>query len=298
MKSKRKPVVGLLGSTGNLGSTFLQCFNDLGENSNFTVRKIGRPGKISRYFNITNDGFILSSEGEFPDVIVNLSNSYFPDPAPEQKLEMETTILGVANAISNSIRESGCSVVSASTYFQYCPNEQRPWSHYSELKSAAKKIIGTTAELCGSNFTDFVMYDNFGGIPRNKFIDYLERSLFHGEQIDCTKGEQVLNLTHVRDLAAAFLSEVDELVKIHDRGSQTYELKSDFSVNLIDLVLKAERATGRRASINWGAIPYREREVFKLWETGFICPSGWTPQIEFEMYLKEKLSKGVAMCNT
>jgi nucleoside-diphosphate-sugar epimerase len=295
MTSIRRAVVGLLGATGNLGSTFLSEIDQFRESSDFTVRRIGRPEKISKDFNITNQGFITSSKGEFPDVVVNLSNSYFPNPTSEQILEMETTILGVANAISNSIKESGCSVVSASTYFQYCPSEQRPWSHYSEFKRVAKEIIRTTAESCGTNFTDFVMYDNYGGLQRNKFVDFLERSLSHGEQIDCTEGDQVLNLTHVSDLAKAFISEVDELVKSEGKGSHTYELKSHFTVNLKDLVLKAERASGRQASINWGAIPYREREVFELWETGFKCPSGWRPEIEFESYIEGRFPKEVKM---
>jgi nucleoside-diphosphate-sugar epimerase len=281
MTSTKKPVVGLLGSTGNLGSFFFHEIDQQGRNSSFVVKKIGRPEKISGDFNITPEGFITSREGEFPDVIVNLSNSYYPNPRPEQLREMETAILGVANAISNSIEKSGCSVISASTYFQYCPTEQQPWSHYSELKNTAKEIVKTAAESCGTNFMDFVLFDNYGGLPRNKFVDFLERSLLDGVQIDCTEGAQVLNLTHVNDLVAAFVSAVDELANTQGKGSQTYELKSQFTVSLRELVDIAERASGRRASINWGAIPYREKEVFELWETGFKPPSAWKPNIEF-----------------
>jgi len=287
----KKPSVGLLGSTGNLGSTFLREVDKLRENPGFAVGKIGRPDKISEDFNINGKGVIASKGGEFPSIIVNLSNSYFPNPTPNQMFEMETAIIGVAKAISNSIEESGCSVISASTYFQYCPNEYQPWSHYSELKTIAKEIIRSTAESCRTNFTDFVLYDNYGGLQRNKFVDLLVRSLSNGEQIECTEGNQVLNLTHVSDLARAFVSEVQEFVNIEWKGSQTYELKSDFTVNLRNLVLKAESSSGRQASINWGAIPYREREVFELWETGFNCPSGWRPKIEFESYIKERFTK-------
>jgi len=295
MTSIRKPSVGLLGSTGNLGSTFLREVDKLRETPDFIVRKIGRPDKISEDFNIDDKGVIASKRGEFPSIIVNLSNSYFPNPTSNQMFEMETAIIGVAKAIANSIEESGCSVISASTYFQYCPNEYRPWSRYSELKTMAKEIIRSTAESCGTNFTDFVLYDNYGGSQRNKFVDFLERSLSNGEQIDCTEGDQVLNLTHVSDLARAFVSEVKEFVNIEDKGSQTYELRSDFTVNLRDLVFKAESSSGRQASINWGAIPYREREVFELWETGFNRPSGWRPEIKFESYIEERFPQEIKM---
>jgi nucleoside-diphosphate-sugar epimerase len=291
MTPSKKFVVGLLGSTGNLGTTFLREIDRHSASSEITVKKIGRPQKVSEDFNITKEGVIKSEDGDFPDLILNLSNAYFPSPTTKQMIEMETAIIGVANTISNTIKESGCSVVSASTYFQYCPKEFQPWSHYSELKGTANEIVKSTAEACGTNFTDFVLYDNYGGLQRKKFVDLLERSLSTGEQIDCTEGDQVLNLTHVRDLAAAFISEVEEQAESQEKVIRIYELKSQFTVNLRNLVLKAERASGRRSFINWGVIPYREREVFELWETGLKCPSGWRPEIDFEAYIEERFPK-------
>jgi nucleoside-diphosphate-sugar epimerase len=290
MTVNQKIVVGLLGSSGNLGSTFLYKFGKRKTIPEISVKSIGRPSKLSEDFNITKDGVIKSREGIFPDVIVNLSNSYFPQPNPQQKVEMEVAILGVAGAISNTVKESGCSVISASTYFQYCPHELQPWSHYSELKIRAKEIIQNVADSCGTSFTDFVLYDNFGGLNRNKFVDLLEQSILSGSRLDCTNGEQVLNLTHVDDLADALVSEVEEMIQFEDQRSHTYELKSNFTANLRELVRISERASGRRASINWGTIPYREREVFELWETGLNSPNNWSPKIDFATYIEEKFS--------
>jgi hypothetical protein len=92
-------------------------------------------------------------------------------------------------------------------------------------------------------------------------------------------------------LAAAFISEVKQFVNSEGVGSHTYELKSSFTVNLRELVLKAERASGRHAFIDWGVIPYRDREVFELWETGLNSPSNWMPKVDFESYIKGKFSR-------
>lgn len=291
MNSKGKAVVGLLGASGNLGSSFLREFNCSTATSTVSIKSIGRPNKLSEDFNITEKGIIQSGNGAFPDVIINLSNSYIPSPSQAQKLEMELAILGVADAISKTVKQSGCSVISASTYFQYCPFDIQPWSHYAELKTKAKEIIEGAADFSGTNFTDFVLYDNYGGVNRNKFVDLLEQSLLYGSRVNCTGGEQVLNLTHVSDLVAAFISEVEQVVNFEGVGSQTYELKSTFTVNLRELVLIAERASGRHAFIDWGVIPYRDREVFELWETGLNSPSNWMPKIDFESYIKGKFSR-------
>lgn len=281
-------VVGLLGATGNLGSTFAREFRAL---TKWPLEIIGRPTKLSKDFNITENGLIQSKIGKFPDLIINLSNFYAPNPNFEQDREMHKTILGVADAISNTIDEAGCSVISASTYFQYCPNELRPWSRYSALKTEAKIVIESAATRQGANFTDFVLYDNYGGLNRNKFVDLLEQSLLSGHEIDCTDGQQVLNLTHVSDLALALVLEVIELSEAKHTGLHTYELRSDFTVSLRELVQKAELASGRRANVNWGAIPYRDREVFELWQTGFSNPPNWQPRLNFETYVKEKFSQ-------
>lgn len=288
MMLEENAVVGLLGATGNLGSTFAREFRAL---TKWHLEIIGRPAKLSKNFNITEDGLIQSNSGKFPDLIINLSNFYVPNPNYEQDREMHKTILGVADAISNTIDEAGCSVISASTYFQYCPIELRPWSNYSALKMESKMVIESAATSRGVNFTDFVLYDNYGGLNRNKFVDLLEQSLLNGFEIDCTDGQQVLNLTHVSDLALAFVLEVIELSQTKHTGLHTYELKSDFTVSLRELVLRAELASGRRANVNWGAIPYREREVFHLWQTGFSNPPYWRPLVNFETYVKGKFSQ-------
>lgn len=287
MTQKVNSAIGLIGATGNLGSSFVQKFKELTGSS---LEIIGRPDKPSKNFNISQEGLIQTENGLFPNIIVNLSNYYVPNPNFEQANKMRKTILGVADAISKTIDEAGCSVISASTYFQYCPIELRPWSHYSALKSESKMVIESAATHHGTKFTDFVLYDNYGGKNRNKFIDLLEESLRSGLEIACTEGEQLMNLTHVSDLATAMVFEVIELDKAEQSGVRTYELRSDFTISLRELVRKAETASGKRANINWGAIPYREKEVFDLWQTGLNKPPYWKQSINFETYIKEIFS--------
>lgn len=72
MTPHNKIKVGLLGPTGNLGSTFLREFELHESRLNFEVGKIGRPGKPSEDFNITEEGIITSRNGDTPEIIINL----------------------------------------------------------------------------------------------------------------------------------------------------------------------------------------------------------------------------------
>lgn len=150
-----------------------------------------------------------------------------------------------------------------------------------------------TAQSCKSSFTDFVLYDNYGGVHRNKFVDLLEDSLLNQKKFDCTNGEQVLNLTHVADLAKALIVEVDNMNSRKINDIRTFQLKSKFTATLRELARIAENASGRKVQINWGAIPYRSREVFQIWETGFDAPSYWNPKVEFATYFEEKFSNQI-----
>jgi nucleoside-diphosphate-sugar epimerase len=290
MITDSRKVIGLLGATGNLGSAFIREFQKINTSSDLILTIIGRPGKLSADFNIMKSGMIQSESGEFPHTIVNLSNYYVPNPTPVQDYEMEETILGVAHAISKTIRESACTVISASSYFQYCPDEFQPWSHYAEVKAKAKVVMQESALDSKARMIDFVLYDNFGGLNRKKFVDLLVESLANGIEIDCTNGDQVLNLTHISDLAQAFVSEASGVANSELSGVATFELKSDFTVNLRELVQIAEMESGRQARINWGAIPYREREVFQLWDTGFHGPINWNPLKKFGAFINHKFS--------
>jgi len=290
MTTDSRKMIGLLGATGNLGSAFIREFQQINTSSDLILRIIGRPGRLSADFNIMKSGMIQSDSGEYPDVIVNLSNYYVPNPTPNQDHEMEETILGVAHAISNTVRQSKCSIISASSYFQYCPDEFQPWSRYAEVKAGAKVVMQESALYSNSTMIDFVLYDNFGGLNRKKFVDLLVESLDNGKEIDCTDGDQILNLTHVSDLAQAFVFEAARVVNSESNGIKTFELKSNFTVNLRELVEIAELESGRQARINWGAIHYREREVFQLWDTGFQGPTNWNPLKKFGAFINHKFS--------
>ncbi len=66
----------------------------------------------------------------------------------------------------------------------------------------------------------------------------------------------------------------------------TYVLDSDSSYTLRYLADIVRRVTDKDIVVNWGARPYREREVMKVWRQGTRLP-GWQPKVPLEDGIRE-----------
>jgi nucleoside-diphosphate-sugar epimerase len=173
-------------------------------------------------------------------------------------------------------------VISASTYLQYAPEDMRPWSRYAELKIQAQEKLLDASDLAGSNFVDFVLYDNFGGKRRGKFVDELLNSIESGSTLDATPGSQILNLTHLDDLADGLMTQmILMLTKSSIPDEKVMELKSSYNRTLREIVDDINETIDVPLNVNWGNLPYREKEVFEPWNTGLNSPDWWNPKSGF-----------------
>ena len=279
--------IGLIGSTGNLGKV---VYNQLIENG-FKVELIGRN------FSESNNGRLIPFENiEFRrdqkiDLVINLSNYYTPMPKGEDFERMKDSILGVAEAIAKFNKGKNVPIVSASTYFQYCPNTLQPWSLYSELKSEAQYVLTQHAIDMNFCFSDFVLFDNYGGGRKDKFLDIAIKSINATSPIPATFGEQVVNLAHVCDISSAIVNESKKLLSCREPIIQFFDLRSDETFTLREIARLIETIAGKRPNIRWGALPYREKEVFQLWTTGLERPAGWVPQERVSDYISDVASE-------
>ena len=282
MKIFRSPRVALIGFTGNLGQIVHSRLLDEG----VEVQLIGRKG------NNLADGWLIPFEGIetindlTPEVIINLSNFYSPNPQGPDYEKMKDSIVGVASAIAKYNQSHAISVISASTYFQYCPKEMSPWSTYAQLKSDAQNLLISESDKLGVKFTDYVLYDNYGGSRRDKFLDIALQALFSEKPIPATNGEQIVNLTHIEDIASAIVSETHKNRVKAENDVRIFQLQSSETYSLKGLSLFISEVTSIEPNIAWGSLPYREKEIFQSWDTGLKNPASWIPKHALRDYIK------------
>ena len=105
-------------------------------------------------------------------------------------------------------------------------------------------------------------------------------------------GDQVLDLAHVDDICHAFLHAAN-LVRDPDHPAlASYAVSGGERMTLREIVATLEKAAGRSLRIDWGAIPYRPREVMRLWD-GQAMP-GWHSTITladgFKTLVRERIT--------
>ena len=282
--------IALIGATGNLGKVVHSKL----EVNGYRVLSIGRPNKVNVEGSINPFEGIEIDGGVNPDLIINLSNFYTPHPSGPDFGAMKNSIVGVAQAIVNFNSGLARPIISASTYFQYAPKPLSPWSEYSKLKSEAQSIFISNSKSNENSFTDFVLFDTYGGDRKDKFLDIALNSLNSSEPISATLGDQLINLSHVNDLASAVVTEAELLLQAKNSGSRIYQLKSENTYTLQKLAELISDVTEKVPNIAWGALPYREKEVFEIWDTRLEMPPYWNPHESLEEYIKQSFRSSTA----
>jgi len=136
-----------------------------------------------------------------------------------------------------------------------------PASPYSLSKACAEMAIQTFSELNAKKFTILRLFNFFGKqMPDNFFIPQLVNSLKTGEFFKMTKGEQSRDFLYVSDVIKAMI-----LTATHTNAlNQTFNVCSGVSITLKELVCMVKELTHSECSIQFGALPYRENEIWNM----------------------------------
>lgn len=271
----------LVGCSGNLGTVVYRLLTE----NQFEVKCAVRVGNSKNAAYVVPFENIENLQGFLPEIVINLSNFYTQDTSIMAVNVMQSSITGVATAIGNANSNWKAKIINASTYFQYCPKGMQPWSAYAELKKDALAILENSSKIADTNLTNFVLYDNYGGNNKSKVFDLLLKAISLKEEFNTTMGEQILNLTHIKDIASAIVSECSMPKTIEDTLLRNYDLRGEFTINLRDLASFVSNLLGISPRINWGAIKYRDKEVFQLWDSEFKLPTYWLQKEKIEDYI-------------
>lgn len=158
---------------------------------------------------------------------------------------------------------------------------------YSATKTAFKQLLQYYADLSGYKFIHVVPYTIYGGEDsQKKIIDFIKDSFDASHPVLMTKGEQVLDFIHVKDVVSFLkfaVTHLDALVRIEDID---YHLGTGIGTSVRDLAAMMEAKYDRLCNIEWGGIPYRERDVmYAVAPIAKLLMLGWRPTCKLEDYL-------------
>lgn len=278
------PRILLTGATGFVGSHLISAWSGQGWDLH----------AISRY-DRTGDGvawhrwpdtpaamaYLLRTIA--PDAVVHLATLYIKDHRPEDVLPLVD-----ANIRSGALLLEGCRMAgirrllttgTAWQHFHRDDDEYCAANLYAATKQAFEDLLRYYVEA--HNFRAIMLHlnDTYGpGDPRPKLFNMLAHAAASGEALDLSPGGQFVCPLHIDDVVSACSVAMTRLCRSESSACELFCVSGSETLTLRELVAIWQQASGLAPSLNWGARPYRDREIMRPWAGGDSLP-GWSPSI-------------------
>lgn len=147
--------------------------------------------------------------------------------------------------------------------YRYGPSYINDAYLYAATKSAFRYFCDYYSQLSCFKYVTVVPYTIYGGKPTVKrLMDYIIESMESVTPVDMTGGEQILDFTHVNDLAAFYVNILQnpDLFYGFNNGEE-FHIGTGKGTSIRDLVSIVERVYDKKCNINFGGRPYRERDT-------------------------------------
>lgn len=134
---------------------------------------------------------------------------------------------------------------------------------YAATKTAFRPFLDYYSDLYDFKYITAIPYTVYGGRATVKrLMDYIIESAGSKESVDMTIGEQMLDFIHVDDIASFYIHVIQNIGKYQRlQNGEDFHLGTGRCISVRELASIVEKATGRHCNINWGGLPYRERDT-------------------------------------
>lgn len=165
----------------------------------------------------------------------------------------------VANAC---MKTQATMVYTTSSHKHFEGREGSPASLYGATKQAQVDMVKYFAEVEGLDAREVVLFHVYGPEDRQKrLVSLLFDAAESGKPVRLSSGRQLVDLTHVGDVAAALLT-----VANSRKPLGRVVLRSGEPISIRRLAALIEDITGMTIDARWGSHPDSPREMTKDWD--------------------------------
>lgn len=241
---------------GANGSTFFFENNNIGALSRFI-----RDNQIEGIIHLASYYVQAHKEEEIPNLIQ--SNVYFGTAVLEAAAKADVKwFINTGTIWQNFNAPDGSDC--------YCPVNL-----YAATKQAFMDVTKFYSETTGIRICTLKLCDTYGpNDTRRKIYALFEENARTGELLQMSAGEQIMDILHIDDVVEGFVHLAEMLQKGEELRDE-YVLSSSQQMTLRELAVKFEQEHNVHLNIEWGARPYRVREVMTPYK-GNVLP-GWKP---------------------
>jgi len=230
-----------------------------------------------------------------PDVVFHLASLFLADHRPEDLEALIASNLLFPTQLAEAMVRVGCRrLVNTGTSWQHYQGDgYKPVNLYAATKQAFEDLLAFYYDAHGLASITLKLFDTYGPRdPRRKLINLLLEAARSGEPLAMSPGDQFLELTHVDDVAAAFLLSAQHLLTAPEPRQESYFVAGT-RLSLRELAVEVAQATGRDMEVTFGGREYRPREVMMPVSSSSRPLPGWVPRIELRTGLAQTYASQV-----
>lgn len=200
-----------------------------------------------------------------PDIFINLQVSFYFNHDKSSLAEMlEANVAQPLRVLDILVNAGLRHIVTATSFTEYGDSDKfNPINLFAATKAAFTTLSTYYNKMRAVSLTDVIVYDTFGeGDKRKKILNIFKENMNSQTQLDMSPGEQVIDLSHIDDIASAFCKLIQRIAYTKKEGfRQTLFASTGNRFSLKDLAKKFESITSSKLNINWGGRDYRVGEV-------------------------------------
>ena len=290
----------ITGATGFIGSNLVKSLQAKSGSSITAIVRSKQAGEKIKTLNLDSyldDGdtehlINFFQERKF-DTVIHLASLYLKNHQSQQiESLISSNVLFGTRLLEAAAKSSVKYFINTGTFWQYFDNKvYSPVNLYAASKQAFEVIARYYQESSNIFFTTLYLNDTYGPGDTRKKILNIWKSMKDTDSLDMSPGEQQINLLHIQDVVYGYLRLI-HLVQSGDLPkSTTYMLKSNEDLSVKQLAALFEKIAQKKLNINWGGLPYKDREVMTIWDGGTLVP-GWEPRVALAQGIKEFILQG------
>jgi len=299
-KTNKQKVALVTGATGFIGAHLARRLVREGWQVHTVIRPDSNLPDAPEFKQVINHVHDGSTEGMVacvsqakPDVVFHLASLFLSQHTTKDIESLIHSNVMFGNQLLEAMNVNGVgNLINTGTSWQHYNNEDyNPVCLYAATKQAFEAILEYYIQACGIKAITLKLFDTYGpDDPRPKLFHLLNKAAKSGEPLDMSAGEQMIDLVHVDDVVEAYLIAAQRMFEAKVSQHETYAISSGQPLPLKELVRLYAEVTKQTVAVNWGARPYRFREVMTTWKN-FQNLEQWQPKMTLAEGMQKVLCK-------
>lgn len=285
-----KPSCILTGATGYIGSRVVKHLLSEGWRVSVIVKPTSALDNIEEVVDKVRvceydgriDTLIAFFDEMQAEVVMHLAAAAIIDHSPKQVKVLVDSNVGFGAEVLEAMRYSRTRLfVGTGSYWQnYDSDDYNPVDLYAATKEAFEKILQYYVDAHGFRAITLRLFDVYGeDDKRPKLWNILRDIAGTDRSIDLTSGEQLLDMVHISDVVRAYEAAYSWLCDHPELRNEVYGVDSGVRMPLRDIVELFREVIAKPINLNWGAKPYRPREVMKP-ASSYVRLPNWNAKVQ------------------